>query len=143
MSSVRRPPLPHWNCTYGTCRWCGQTVFKKDGVTPNPRALWHKPCVEVYKLATRSATQRQRLWRRDKGKCAKCGIVHDRHGAWASDHTVPLFSVDRSLPWSEVIFFWSMGNLQTLCMSPCHDDKSRSEMRAYHANRKSASVQAA
>lgn len=140
---MRKPPLPHWDAPRGACRWCGQPVLKKDG-TVNLRANWHNPtCVTAYKLAMRSGTQRQLLWKRDKGKCAKCGIIHDRHGAWAADHRTPLFSVDRTLPWVEVIFFWSLANLQTLCQYTCHAEKTREEVKSMHVQRKLARDQAA
>lgn len=130
--SCRQPPLPHWGVGKGACRWCGQPVLKADG-TPNLRALWHPACVTEYKVATRSAWQRRELYRRDKGKCAACGIIHPRKGLWAADHRTPLFSVNRTLPWHQLITFWSLANLQTLCVQPCHADKTRRETFQRHS----------
>ncbi|MBP2232513.1 hypothetical protein J2847_005842 [Azospirillum agricola] len=45
---------------------------------------------------------------------------------WEADHIVPLWSVDRTLPWEELQRFWSLDNLQTLC-SRCHKRKSARE----------------
>lgn len=42
------------------------------------------------------------------------------------DHVVPLWSVDRSLPWGEIKRFWSADNLQGLCLS-CHRAKTARE----------------
>lgn len=127
----RHPPLPHWNAGKGHCRWCGKPVHRADG-TLNLRALWHPACVIAYKLATRSATQRQLLWRRDKGRCAACGTTHPRNGAWAADHIHPLHLVDRTLDWHALVRFWSLENLQTLCQDPCHAHKTVAEHRARH-----------
>ena len=45
---------------------------------------------------------------------------------WQADHITPLWQVDRSLPWADLIRFWSLDNLQTLC-SACHKAKSSAE----------------
>lgn len=42
------------------------------------------------------------------------------------DHIVPLWSVDRTLPWGELIRFWMLPNLQALCV-PCHAEKTAAE----------------
>lgn len=133
--SSRFPKMLHWESGKGNCRWCGDPVLK-DG-KPNLRALWHTKCVTAYKVATRSAFQRLACWRRDKGKCAKCGTVHLYKGDWEADHEIPLHlasQVDPSSP--DYLKFWSPSNLQTLCTSPCHREKSAMEMVAYHSAKK-------
>lgn len=45
---------------------------------------------------------------------------------WEADHVVPLWSVDRSLSWEAIKHFWSLENLQTLCVA-CHRAKSARE----------------
>jgi 5-methylcytosine-specific restriction endonuclease McrA len=127
--------------------------LKSDG-TVNRRRTWHDPCVAAYKLAAESFSQRAACFERDKGMCACCGedaakVVGYRDGGrsvwyeqncsapfsqlieikgWDADHIVPLWSVDRDLPHAELIRFWSMDNLQTLC-SPCHKRKSANEAK--------------
>ena len=47
---------------------------------------------------------------------------------WEAEHVIPLHKVDRSLPWEQLIRFWSLDNLQTLCVL-CHRRKSAEEAR--------------
>lgn len=133
--STRLPVMPHWESGKGSCRWCGTPVLK-NGV-PNLRALWHPKCVTAYKVATRSVQQRLACWRRDKGKCAKCGTVHLYKGDWDADHVVPLHLAIKTNPQDpKYLKYWGVSNLQTLCTSPCHREKSAAEMSAYHASKR-------
>lgn len=66
--------------------------------------------------------QRRIVWARDRGRCAECGVVHGRTGAWDVDHVVPLERGGENRP----------GNLQTLCRRPCHAAKTAREARARH-----------
>jgi 5-methylcytosine-specific restriction endonuclease McrA len=47
---------------------------------------------------------------------------------WHGDHDVPLWSVDRDLPWEKLIGFWSIDNLQTMC-DQCHKTKTAAEAK--------------
>lgn len=60
-----------------------------------------------------------------EGPC--CCFEYDY--GWQADHIVPLWSVDRSEPWPQVLRWWSLDNLQTLCL-PCHDAKCAAEAAA-------------
>jgi hypothetical protein len=44
------------------------------------------------------------------------------------DHIVPLWSLDRSLPWDSLIHYWLPGNLWPLC-TRCHKAKTKREAR--------------
>lgn len=73
------------------------------------------------------------------------GIIRDWSAlpawvGWEADHIVPLWSVDRSLPWPEVIRFWSLENLQTLCAA-CHKRKCAAEAAERAAIRRGPSPQ--
>lgn len=59
---------------------------------------------------------------------------------WEADHIVPLWSVDRALPWEDVIRFWSLENLQTLCVD-CHRAKSARETSTRAAAKRGPSLQ--
>lgn len=76
-ATSRRPPIPHWDSPAGTCRWCGQGVFKDDG-SPNLRRRWHDPCVTAYRIAAFSGDMRKAVKARDGGFCAQCGL-HYQH----------------------------------------------------------------
>lgn len=47
---------------------------------------------------------------------------------WHADHTFPLWSVDRDLPWERLIWYWSINNLQSLC-DECHKTKTNREAK--------------
>lgn len=57
--------------------------------------------------------------------------------AWEIDHVVPLWSVDRTLPWERLIQFWRLGNLSALCKA-CHRAKTAREAQQRAALRRSA-----
>jgi ferredoxin len=67
------------------------------------------------------------------------GVILDRDGTrrwtpikWVHvrgficDHVTPLWTVDRTLPWERLIWFWSAANVQTLCQL-CSDAKTALE----------------
>lgn len=60
---------------------------------------------------------RLRVFEGTKGRCAKCTRVL-RPGQWACDHIVALANGGRH----------AEDNLQPLCVSPCHSDKTRDDM---------------
>lgn len=63
------------------------------------------------------------------------------HLKYEIDHIVPLWSVDRTLPWAKLIVHWRLGNCQALC-DPCHKRKTAAEARERHARRRNAGQQA-
>lgn len=100
------------------------------------RAVWRRD-------RGRCAACRRQFWRRlvverpplllprDAAGGTRCPVafadgayspVSFRKANWQADHAVPLWSVDRALPWAEAVGYWSLENLQTLC-DPCHRDK--------------------
>jgi 5-methylcytosine-specific restriction endonuclease McrA len=50
--------------------------------------------------------------------------VRDEDAGWHADHVLPLWKVDRTVP--EAFWFWTMANLQTLCLK-CHAAKTKRE----------------
>ena len=50
------------------CRQCGQEV------PPRRRTFCGDACVEQWKLKTDLSFLRSRVWKRDKGRCAQCGM---------------------------------------------------------------------
>jgi hypothetical protein len=127
MSSHREPPKPphYHNPLPGQCRWCGQLIFKTDGITLNKRANWHPSCVKEYKLLHWPAVTRKAVYRRDKGICKECGHQCSRKGkdVWHLDHKKPLIESNGDLE------YWKLPNLQTLCQ-PCHYKKTGAEATA-------------
>lgn len=150
----RQPPTPHWLGRAGSCNWCGGAILRPDG-TPNLRRTWHRDCVGAYKIATSSEFQRRACFDRDRGICAECridattlwcgwrragscyfvgdddcpggpAIMIEPARTWEADHVVPLWSIDRSAP--DIVRFWTVDNLQTLCV-PCHAAKTAREAR--------------
>lgn len=55
----------------GHCRWCDKPIVNPKGV-PLART-WHPACVEIYKVAMFSDSQRAAVLDRDHGVCARCG----------------------------------------------------------------------
>lgn len=129
LKASRKPPLPNWQSGKGHCRWCGKPVYRTGTESLNMRALWHSECVTTYKIATRSSFQRRYLYLRDRGICALCGKKHVWADAWEADHRYPLHLVDRSLPYDQIVKYWTIENLQTLCHL-CHTIKTAAENRA-------------
>lgn len=46
--------------------------------------------------------------------------------SWQIDHIIPLWLVDRTLPFKKLIEYWRIGNLQALC-DTCHKAKTAKE----------------
>ena len=76
---------------------------------------------------------------RPRSEYGHSGVVLDRDGTrrwtpikwvhargWIADHVVPLWTVDRSLPWQEIIVFWMPQSVQSLCQV-CSDAKTAVE----------------
>ena len=72
--------------------------------------------------AQTDATLRRKVFERDGGRCADCDNVSH---PWEVDHIFPLWLVD---PRERPRRYWSLGNLQTLCV-PCHINKTAREAK--------------
>ncbi len=124
------------------CRWCGKPV-------PRKRRRWcSEECVEDYRIRAWPGYARTKVWERDRGICASCGInsqaerrrfkraelkncslpagAHRTAGWprfdrdwWEADHIVP---VERGGGGCD------LKNLQTLCYR-CHLLKTREQAR--------------
>lgn len=127
----RKPPKPpHYdNPDPGQCKWCGNTILKADG-SVNKRSHWHPYCVKEYKLIHWPKVTRMAVYKRDKAKCACCGI-HCGKGVWHMDHIKPLYQANGDID------YWRLGNLQTLC-TECHKDKTILEAKDRAQLRKKA-----
>lgn len=50
------------------CRWCSKPV-------PKGRLTWcGQECIDEYLIRSSAAVARERVWRRDRGVCAGCGV---------------------------------------------------------------------
>ena len=78
-----------------------------------------------------SGEARKRLWQRDRGYCAGCGIVQPRKSRvheekWHVDHIKPLWE-QKGKKFDEIdLDYWREDNLQTLC-TECHTKKTSRE----------------
>jgi 5-methylcytosine-specific restriction endonuclease McrA len=133
----------------GICVWCDDPLPRRPDGTINKRLRWHEACVEEYRIANFSSSQRDYVLQAYGGTCRAC----DQHYAarplliremgnvallgaggphcvirfetgYEADHIVPLWSVDPRDPAS--FKFWTKENLQLLCL-PCHRDKTKIE----------------
>ena len=143
MTAHRRPEIRFSDAPRGFCRWCGEQILHEDGPKagePNLRRRWHPACVEIYNDSDPREVRR-RLRRRDRGRCAECGLdtlalkkslkgrgmaralrergFVPRRSLWEVDHIVPLVDGGNH----------EMTNLQSLC-TPCHKRKTASEASA-------------
>lgn len=89
------------------CRWC------KGPVPSGRRTMCSKECVQELRLRLEGSSYlRSLIFIRDAGKCAECDTVSDR---WDADHIVEI--ADGGAP-------FDLNNVQTLCRTPCHQNKS-------------------
>jgi 5-methylcytosine-specific restriction enzyme A len=109
------------------CRWCGQDV-------PKGRFTFcGNACVEEWKLRTDPGYLREKVFERDRGVCAMCGVDTEalrknkrkldyaarrrfekewgaRRSLWDADHTVPVVEGGGEC---------GLANMRTLCLK-CH-----------------------
>jgi len=153
VTAHRRPEIRFTDAPRGTCRWCGEGIVYADGPKrgePDRRRRWHPECVSTYS-ASDPREVRRRLRRRDRGRCAACGLdtvklrrelrgrgmtkklrergFVPRRSLWEVDHIVPL--VDGGSH--------DLDNLQTLC-SPCHRAKTAAEATERAAREREAAA---
>ena len=82
------------------CRQCGEEVPK------GRRTFCGQGCIDLWLLDRNPGYNRQRVYKRDHGVCALCGVAK---GRWEMDHTVPLAEGGEN----------TMENFRTLCVQ-CH-----------------------
>jgi 5-methylcytosine-specific restriction enzyme A len=112
-----------WDRDAGVCARCGSTPDSRRRWQTN-RATW-----------TQSRYVAQWHWPPGWDGMARLTWVHLHDPGWAADHIIPLWSVDRSAP--DAFRFWTMANLQTLCL-PCHAAKTAREAADRAAIRRGA-----
>jgi 5-methylcytosine-specific restriction endonuclease McrA len=126
------------------CRWC-------DGEIPNPRRTFcSEECVHQWKLRTDAGYLREKVFERDRGVCAQCGIdtvalrrdmrkldyaarrtflkawglrEGSRKSLWDADHIVPVAEGGGQC---------DLSNMRTLCLK-CHREATaalRERMKA-------------
>jgi ribosomal protein L37E len=128
----RVPPKPtnYYTEKKGECRFCGFPI-KNDQGEINTRKSWHSHCADEYMLMYHPGEARKRLWQRDRGYCAGCGIVQPRKSRvheekWHVDHIKPLWE-QKGKRFDEIdLDYWREDNLQTLC-TECHTKKTSRE----------------
>lgn len=80
--SVRKPPLPQYFYRHrsGQCRWCGGDIeprLKRDGQPHKQQPTFHPDCLAEWKVVAFPDIMRRRVWDRDHGICAHCGLNTD------------------------------------------------------------------
>jgi 5-methylcytosine-specific restriction protein A len=135
--------LPRGPQGRGLCRECGREV------PPKRRTFCGEPCVEAWRLKSDPSFLRSRVWKRDKGRCAHCGLrcrdlekgiallqeVLLRRGqarvyaairrALAIRSRSSLWDADHIRPVAQGGGGCGLENMQTLCLW-CHRDKTSS-----------------
>ena len=128
----RIPPKPdhYYTKVKGQCRYCGGLIKTNKG-NLNRRAYWHPECVDEYMMIYHPGETRKRIWNRDGGICAKCGILQPRKSKmhelkWHVDHIKPLWEQKGKRFENIDLDYWREDNLQTLCTA-CHTEKTSKE----------------
>lgn len=137
------------------CRQCQQEV------PPGKRSFCGDACIEAWRVRTQPAFARRKVFERDKGVCALCGLDTDElraqlrrireldarvrgaarrarlaeHG-YNPKHAAHLWEMDHVVPVAEGGGSCTLDNLRTLCV-PCHRRVTR-ELRGRLAERRSA-----
>jgi len=129
----RVPPKPtsYYTKMKGKCRFCGKIIKSKKTGQTNKRKSWHSECANEYMMIYHPGETRKRIWKRDKGKCAKCNNSFPRKSRqnkmkWHVDHIKPLWE-QKGKRFKEIdLNYWKENNLQTLCFE-CHASKTKKE----------------
>ena len=124
-TTFRMPPAPYRERAYalgpGFCCVCGQTVYRLGwhvdlwGAGANKNATWHGACVIAWQFWTAPSGEARLLKRLQAQRCGQKGGRLWRDAE--VDHWVPLFRVwseNRALPWSKLLEFWGLPNLQVI-----------------------------
>ena len=100
---------------------CGQPVYRFGWhvdlweTGPNKNAVWHSVCVVAWQFWNAPSSQIRLLRLLQRRRCGQTG-----GRLWKNaevDHRVPLFRVwseHRDKPWSELLGFWGLPNLQVI-----------------------------
>lgn len=155
---VDRKSIPRGANNRGLCRWCSLEV-------PRGRFTFcSEYCVHEWKLRTQPAYLRERVFERDQGICATCGIdsiaaarqLRDSRGAKRSTLLAhwglkartrkSLWDADHILPVAEGGGECDLDNIRTLCLR-CHRlatmalrDRLRRAKRAVSTNTEDTST---
>lgn len=114
---------------WSQCRWCSLPILTKDG-KPNKRRLWHEKCSSTFLIATQPRAARRALRKRDKTRCAVCGVKCDHKKIkWEADHILPLWQSKGELR------YFLLDNIQTLCLEH-HRQKTKTDMQDYLEHKK-------
>jgi 5-methylcytosine-specific restriction endonuclease McrA len=97
---------------------CGEPII--EGGVLATRKSWHQMCATRWTIMNQPAQARRFVFKRDGGRCARCGIVTDD---WEADHVIPLRHA-----WLPE--HWSLANLETLCR-PHHVAKTNADRKKY------------
>lgn len=125
----------HADAAKGHCKWCGDPIFREDGVRMNLRKFRHDECKRIFLAHIMPDAMRRYVFQRDQGRCAACGTTFSSlYGPWDADHIQMLAMAegDGSL--------WHPDNVRILCREPCHIEKSKQDAKklaAYRAEKKS------
>ena len=111
------------------CRWCSLEV------PSNRQTFCSDWCVEEWKLRTNPGHLRERVFERDKGVCAHCGLdclAHYNHlrrlrgtarakaaSEWKQGSRKSLWDADHIVPVAEGGGECDLSNMRTLCLK-CH-----------------------
>lgn len=126
----------------GRCRWCGQDV------PPGRFTFCGDACVEEWRLRTDPSFLRQKVFERDRGVCAVCGVDTEalrrdkrkldfaarrrfekewgsRRNLWDADHVTPVVEGGGEC---------GLVNMRTLCLK-CHREATAELRRRMAAGR--------
>ena len=128
-----RSMLPRGSSGSCLCRWCNLEV------PPGRQTFCSNWCVEEWKLRTNPGHLRDRVFERDRGVCAGCGIdcvsefqrIKRLRGAarararteWQAGSRKSLWDADHIVPVAEGGGECDLSNMRTLCLK-CHRQKT-------------------
>lgn len=103
------------------CRWC------KTEVPPGKRTFCSQGCIDEHRIRTQPAFAKARVYERDHGVCALCGLdtaasikgPSVRFSRWPSATANSFWDLDHIVPVVEGGGACGLENYRTLC-KPCH-----------------------
>lgn len=108
------------------CRWCESEITE-----PRRRTFCSQECVEEHRIRTSASYARYKVFERDRGVCALCGVqavpeglIYKRlDGTEFASNTGHLWQADHIVPVVEGGGKCGLENLRTLCTS-CHKSET-------------------